>query len=1103
VAKKIVIAGQRNLGSKVPSANIFESPNSTTAFDMATFTPQLNASVSRPLYIDGKISREYNMVTLEDLKYKTLEQAKDDDTSSNTLSLNFDKKNLGNYAYFGSLQDLMTSSVANIITNWAGSLYIDAYEVDDEGSVSRVLNTVYEYKYNPKDNTTSFRVPAYVALNKFGINLEQDKQNATLGIRDLTTYYYSYVISFKGVDYPVVAFSGFTKTKATDLHFTVQGQPFMSETLDDSVQLPMPVVFHVKPNNREFRLFLNRLSSFERYLLSNDTDPKYTSVFKLPIENEDGQIEMTDSHLTWPVTDGYNIDTDTWSYNTYLTDLINIGQIYDEFKTNLLINKLTPKVIFDLDMTNDKKIEKLMKVYGRKFDEVKSFIDGLVYVNRLGYDKVETAPDALVKNIAQTLGWDVVNFTTENELFDSIFTTKATHHNRDFTPAEVDIELWRRILMNTNYFFKTKGTRQAIEAIFAMIGAPESLIEFNEHVYVAEDRVIRFEDDNDEFPIPNDTYFQEVDDIENGKNVFIDNFKERGFNLNKVVDNEKSSINENKFIINTKEVSINLSSAKPIEYDIYKTNGSSLTLVDYLAQLYSDNISIKDNKVVYDHMTQSYPTMFEAILSYYKLTGDTITFKKVIRYAIKFGGLWFRFINQFIPATTIINEGGIGIRNTALTPQKFKYRTSDDTGCTFLSTQTEFLNYELGMLTIEGESAVDISNDDNIAMQTSDGQATESDTTIVTNEYSYLTTEVVSQPTFSGTYMIIKIPSISTRDIVKLNKNAISGSTIVPFEMGLDTRKDLLFNFDTTDNIKVFGFTVHEYAPTYGYFRSEVVHTQEFTKNQIISKTLTTAIPSIALKADKEYLIKPYFILSEDISTKDDFSYHDSPYGIYREFTDFYFPSVGVPSRPFVYIESVVERESVVDSNENMVVETFAINQNIIIADTNEIRITLANEVRENGLNITINNILLTRGVDYVQSPTNEKVVLINNASERTGEINVSYIIDDDNSVVYDLLSGDNTIEWDIDTKIKSGEQGFFTVNFIEDIDDSLWLPQYQIRKDYTYNTTTFTETFNTGSLKSGVIYKVRVTSNKMFNTLTRETITSRVHSDYFKVRIP
>jgi hypothetical protein len=1107
VAKKIVIAGQRNIGSKVPSANIFESPNSTTAFDMATFTPKVNLTPSKPLYLDGKMNREYTMVTLEDLKYRSLQQAKDDETASTTLNINFDKKNLTNYAYFGSLKDLMTTSVANIISKWVGSILVDMYGANEVGE-AYTRSTVKNYKYNPAEDTSSFSVPLYVVENKFGINLYETNSSSENGLRDMVLYYTSYGLLFNDKVFPILSFKGIGDDSQAELVFTVKGQPFLDGLVDDNVHPPMAVTFHVKPDEKEYRIFLKSLSTFERYLLSTDTDPNYTAVFKLPMEDENGEVTMVDSSITWPVSDGYNLDVDTWAYSAYLNELINIGNVYDEFKTNMLINNLTPRVIFDLDLTEEKKMEKLVKIYGRKYDEVKAFIDGLVYVNRIGYDKVETAPDALIKNLAETLGWDVVNFTTDNELFDSIFTTKATYQNKDFTPAEVDIELWRRILMNTSYFFKTKGTRQGIEAIFAMIGAPESLIEFNEHVYLAEDRVIRYDDDMQEYPIQYGVHFQQLDDSENGKDVYIDSFKERGFTLTRIEDNKKTATERNRFLINTKEISLNLSTAKPIEYDLYKSEPRIMSFLDYMGSLYNSNVDFRTNKIEYDYMTQSYPSLFEVLLKYYKETNDVMTFKRVLRYVVKFGGMWFKFVSQFIPATTIITEGGTGIRNTAFTPQKFKYKTSDagDTGCLFITEQMDEISAEMFMMSIDGAYTMGVGDDeDAIVMQSSTGEVTTSDSTLVTNEYSYVTSQMQSDPQMSGTYTVIVVPKTTTSDVVKISANTIGSSNTIPLEKGLDTKKDITFSFDSIDNIVEFGVTLHEYAPAFGYFLTKIAHTQVFKKSDIVNNQIKMTIPALSLKGDTQYLVKPYFILDGEVSTKDDLDKHDSPYGIYRGVTDFYFPSISVPKRPFVYINSVIERKNPDTYSGVTITESFSINESLVVANTDELKITLENEVRENGVVIRINGSELVRGVDFYQSPINEKVILIKKASERQGQISVLYIVDDSNDVIYNLAHGSNLIEWDIDEKIRESENGYFRIEFALDSRTGFEVIDYSIRKDYTYNTTRFTEVLDTNSqsVQSGSVYKVRVVSNKTMNTLTDEILTSRVYSDYFKVRIP
>ena len=57
------------------------------------------------------------------------------------------------------------------------------------------------------------------------------------------------------------------------------------------------------------------------------------------------------------------------------------------------------------------------------------------------------------------------------------------------TPVEFDIELWRRLVLNAGYLFRAKGTRKVIEFFLRFIGAPDSLIEFNEYVYTVKEKL--------------------------------------------------------------------------------------------------------------------------------------------------------------------------------------------------------------------------------------------------------------------------------------------------------------------------------------------------------------------------------------------------------------------------------------------------------------------------------------------------------------------------------------------------------------------------------------------------------------------------------------
>jgi hypothetical protein len=68
------------------------------------------------------------------------------------------------------------------------------------------------------------------------------------------------------------------------------------------------------------------------------------------------------------------------TFDKYLTDLQRISSILDEYKTNLISRFLVTGSIKEFD-TPDQRVEKVLQLYGREFDEVKKFIDALAHMN--------------------------------------------------------------------------------------------------------------------------------------------------------------------------------------------------------------------------------------------------------------------------------------------------------------------------------------------------------------------------------------------------------------------------------------------------------------------------------------------------------------------------------------------------------------------------------------------------------------------------------------------------------------------------------------------------------------------------------------------------
>ena len=98
----------------------------------------------------------------------------------------------------------------------------------------------------------------------------------------------------------------------------------------------------------------------------------------------------------------------------------------DRYKTNLISRFLVTGSFKDFD-TGDQKMEKVLQIYGRSFDETKKFVDGLAYINSVNYNPKDDIPSVLLKNLAQTLGFDTnISPITEDDFLTSVFGTKES-----------------------------------------------------------------------------------------------------------------------------------------------------------------------------------------------------------------------------------------------------------------------------------------------------------------------------------------------------------------------------------------------------------------------------------------------------------------------------------------------------------------------------------------------------------------------------------------------------------------------------------------------------------------------------------------------------
>jgi hypothetical protein len=499
-AKKIVYDGTIEYRPFSPDlvGTQLASDGGTPFFTMGNFSVTKNFDAKKnKVFTTNNFS---NFVTLTDLDL-TLQKTIELLSNNAGVILNLDRKKLSNYSLFAPFTEYLRVALENIITTWPAALYVNPLYNDQNGITISGL-TFENYTYDSITNKSKFKINVNVVNNNFQINYLQNgtiknTYNETNDLRNLTVNYLSYAIKNGGNEYDILEFTGTTTNNSNEyLYLTVKGDVFSGSTNGYTT-------FYVKPNETQVNLFFNNLPDFENYLLNRQSNPRYTATFNFGIRTDSGVLVYTNNSVTWPTTDGYNIDFDTFEYTTYANNLITIADNFDSTTSNLIIRFLVSESVTEFDTTNvhldpldqdtsGQKINKTLTLYGVEYDKLNSFIQGIQFANTVSYDKSNNMPDIYLKNLARVLGWELVSSILENDLLKTYVTPKPSTYagqSVGLTLLEADTELWRRIILNTPWLWKSKGSRKGVEFLFRFIGTPLGLISFNEYIYLAENKI--------------------------------------------------------------------------------------------------------------------------------------------------------------------------------------------------------------------------------------------------------------------------------------------------------------------------------------------------------------------------------------------------------------------------------------------------------------------------------------------------------------------------------------------------------------------------------------------------------------------------------------
>ncbi len=331
-----------------------------TNFDLDTSTPEKESK-------QFKINPFSEYFTLDKLKVDpTVTPTTEESVVQKKKSIRFrTSKNDAGKSLYGSLKSRLRVSIEQIIKKFPAALYVDK---DSPVTISGL--TAFQASYDISSKTTQFKIEAAMIYNVFDIKLTKPKavgaKSSENPLRDLFSSFKKYVVDINGNTYDIL---NYTQPNSSNIiTLKVSGNIFNNaSTYSNS--------FLIRPNNAVTEEFFLSLDDVEECLLNRDGSPKYTSRFKVPRDSFDQtKTSLVTVEYSWPLSkDNWNIQIVGLDFNEYITNVSDIADEIDDYKSNIVTRFLVAPQLFEFD-TQDQKTEAIFQLYGQSFDNIKKFI---------------------------------------------------------------------------------------------------------------------------------------------------------------------------------------------------------------------------------------------------------------------------------------------------------------------------------------------------------------------------------------------------------------------------------------------------------------------------------------------------------------------------------------------------------------------------------------------------------------------------------------------------------------------------------------------------------------------------------------------------------
>lgn len=179
--------------------------------------------------------------------------------------------------------------------------------------------------------------------------------------------------------------------------------------------------------------------------------------------------------------------------SSYVVTALRSGSIYDRTNESLIF-KLFPEAFIGRDPASAEVFKNFALILARHYDRIKLYIKQFPNLRRVEWGEFDQAPDELLSEVGRSLGWDLrANFVDANSLkyFLSRDVTSGPQGNAglDTKLSDIKAQFWRRALLNMMYIYKTKGTRESVEALLRTYGVNNGFVRLKEYARKSEVRL--------------------------------------------------------------------------------------------------------------------------------------------------------------------------------------------------------------------------------------------------------------------------------------------------------------------------------------------------------------------------------------------------------------------------------------------------------------------------------------------------------------------------------------------------------------------------------------------------------------------------------------